>query len=33
MITLQIGSENERQILNDVTEFLTFLGLSGTGTE
>lgn len=33
MITLQIRSENERQILNDVTEFLTFLGLSGTGTE
>ena len=33
MITLQIGSENERQILNDVTEFLTFLGLSGTGTK
>ena len=33
MITLQLGSENERQILNDVTEFLTFLGLSGTGTE
>lgn len=33
MITLQIRSENERQILNDVTEFLIFLGLSGTGTE
>lgn len=30
MITLQIGSDNERQILNDVTEFL---GFSGTGTK
>lgn len=25
MITLQIGSENERQILNDVTEFLSLV--------
>lgn len=29
MITLEIGSNNERQILNDVTEFL---GWFGTGT-
>lgn len=35
MITLQIGSKgnnSERQILHDITEFLSFSALSGTGT-
>lgn len=31
MITLQIGSENERQILNDVTEFLSLSGIDSKG--
>ena len=30
-ITLEIGTTNERQILNDVKEFLSELGQSGTG--
>ena len=36
MITLQIESEgnnSERQILHDITEFLSFSALSGTGTK